>query len=290
MNNPIILHVNCVEQGQTIDEMCRLAAQWGYEGIEFRRKRGGAVETPEEYLDAIARAIDRAGLKHVLFGGPGPDLMKADADARRRETDECVAFYRAAARRFKLTVCNTMTGTLVAPNTHYFEFDRNGSALATEEQWAWAVEGFRELGDLAAELGFRFAFETHNCFIHDLAEPSRKLVDRIGRKSVGINFDFGNMVLNPKGGTLADAFRILGDTIYEVHLKNCYLLPVTKYYNFIPCPLADGVINHREFLRRLKAMNYAGPIAVETPREGDREWFAREDLKYLRTLMEEIGW
>jgi len=210
MPNPIILHANCVEQGQTILEMCQRAVQWGYDGIEFRRHRGQVQETPGQYLEAIARARQATGLKHVLFGGPGPDFMKADPDARRRDGDECASFYRAAAKLFELSVCNTMTGTLVAPNTHYFEFDKNGSAVATEEQWQWAVEGFQELGDLAAELGFRFAFETHNCFIHDLPEPARRLVDRIDRPSVGINFDFGNILLNPRGCSLADSFRILG--------------------------------------------------------------------------------
>ena len=288
MSNPIIMHVNCVEQGQTIEEMCRLAVKWGYEGIEFRRRRGEVNESPEQYLDALARAVKSTGLKHVLFGSPGPELMVSDADARRRDLDDCAAFYRAAAKRFKLSVCNSMTGTLVAPNVPYHEFDKNGSAVATEEQWQWAVEGFQQLGDLAAELGFRFAFETHNCYLHDLPEPARRLVDRIARPSVGINFDFGNILINPKGSSLAECFRILGSTIYEVHIKNLYLLPVTRYYNYICCPLADGVINHREFLRHLKAMDYAGPIVIETPREGDRESFARDDLKYLKKLMEEV--
>jgi sugar phosphate isomerase/epimerase len=290
MSTSIILHVNAVEQGQSIEEMCRRAVEWGYDGIEFRRKRGGVAETPEAYLDEIARWRDRTGLKEVLFGGPGPNFMTADGELRRRELDECVAFYRAAARRFKLTLCNTMTGTLVAPNVHYFEFDRNGSNLATEEQWRWAVEGFQTLGDLAGELGFRFAFETHNCFIHDLAAPARKLVDRIDRPAVGINLDYGNIALHPQGGSLAEAVALCGDRIYEVHLKNLYKLPVTTYYNFIPCPLADGIINHREFLRLLKARAYAGPICIEQPREGDREWYSRVDLQYLRNLMGEVGW
>ena len=34
---------------------------------------------------------------------------------------------------------------------------------------------------------------------------------------------------------------------------------IQKYYNFIPCPLADGVINHREFLRHLKALRITQP-------------------------------
>jgi sugar phosphate isomerase/epimerase len=46
MNNPVILHVNFVEQGQSVAEMCRAAVSWGYDGVEFRRKRSQVEETP----------------------------------------------------------------------------------------------------------------------------------------------------------------------------------------------------------------------------------------------------
>jgi sugar phosphate isomerase/epimerase len=289
MNNPIILHVNFVEQGQSIAEMCQSATAWGYDGVEFRRKRSGLDETPEQYLDAIARAAQRNGLKHVLFGGPGPNLMSADRAVRRKEIEECLAFYRAAAKRFPLTVCNTMTGGLLAPGAQYHEYDRNGSAAASEEQWEWAVEGFQVLGDLATELGFAFAFETHNCYLHDLPDVTHQLVDRIGRASVGTNFDYGNIILHPARPSLEQAIRQCGDTIKYLHLKNVYLLPGMKYQNYISCPLADGAINNRELLRLMKSQGYAGPICIEAPRPGDRGAFAVQDLAYLKRLMAELA-
>ncbi len=288
MNNPVILHVNFVEQGQLVAEMCQAAVAWGYDGVEFRRKRSQVDETPEQYLDAIARAVERAGLTHVLFGGPGPNLMRADESVRQKEIEECVAFYRAAAKRFSLTVCNTMTGSILAPGAPYHEYDRNGSAAASEAQWQWAVEGFQTLGDLAAELGFSFAFETHNCYLHDLPEVTRRLVDRIDRPSVGTNFDYGNIILHPTRPSLEQSIAACGGTIKYLHLKNVYLLPGMKYQNYISCPLADGAINNREFLRLMKAQSFAGPICIEAPRPGDRGHFAVEDLAYLRRLMAEV--
>lgn len=287
MNNPLIMHVNCVEQGQSILEMCQCAVRWGFAGIEFRRKRGQVTETPEEYLETIARAVDQTHLPYVLFGGPGPDLMQADAGKRRQAVDECIHFYRAAARLFRLTVCNTMTGPIKRPDAGYLEFDKNGSACATPEQWDQAVEGFKSLGDLATELGFRFAFETHNCYLHDLPQPTRTLVERIGKPSVGINLDHGNIVLHPQAVSLAEAIKVCGPHLYEVHLKNMYMLSTPLPGNYIACPLADGIINHRAYLRHLKALHYEGPICIETPREGDREWYARQDLAYWRTLLVE---
>jgi sugar phosphate isomerase/epimerase len=288
MNNPVILHVNFVEQGQSIPEMCRLAVAWGYDGVEFRRKRSQADETPEQYLDSIAREAKQAGLKHILFGGPGPNLMSSDAAVRQKEIDECIAFYRAAAKRFPLTVCNTMTGSILAPGAQYHEYNRNGSAAVSEEQWQWAVEGFQVLGDLAAEIGFGFAFETHNCYLHDLPDVTRRLVDRIGRPSVGTNFDYGNIILHPTRPSLEQSIAACGDTIKYLHLKNLYLLPGMKYQNHISCPLADGAIDNREFLRLMAAQSFAGPICIEAPRPGDRGHFAVEDLAYLKRLMAEV--
>lgn len=288
MDNPVILHVNYVEQGQSVAEMCQRAAAWGYDGIEFRRKRSGIAETMEDYLDAIARSVEETGLKHVLFGGPGPNLVTADGDARAAEIEECAAFYRSAAKRFDLTVCNTMTGVIMGPGAKYHEYDRNGSSAATEEHWQWAVEGFQTLGDVAAELGFVFAFEIHNCYLHDLPEPTRKLVDRIARTSVGINFDYGNIIWHPSKPSLEEALEMCAGRIYYVHLKNSFVVAGATYQNSIPCGLADGVINNRDCLRRIKALDFRGPVCIEAPRQGDREHYAQEDLAYLRRVMAEV--
>ena len=55
-----------------------------------------------------------------------------------------------------------------------------------EDQWKWATE-FKELGKLANELGFRFAFETHMNYIHDTPAAAKKLADLIDEPSVGVN-------------------------------------------------------------------------------------------------------
>ncbi len=288
MNNPIILHVNFVEQGQSISKMCQLAVAWGYDGIEFRRKRLEVEETMQQYLDAIAVAVEQTGLGHVLFGGPGPDLANPDESVRQAEVEECIAFYRAAAKRFPLTICNTVAGFILDPSAPYHEFDRNGSAAATEAQWDWAVDGFQVLGDLAAELGFSFAFETHNGYLHDLPDVTRRLVDRIDRPSVGINLDYGNIILHPVRPSLEASIQECGTAIKYLHLKNVHLLPGVKYRNYISCPLADGAINNRRLLQLMKAQGFAGPICIEAPRPGDRSHFAVEDLSYLKTLMSEI--
>ena len=49
--------------------------------------------------------------------------------------------------------------------------------------------------------------------------------------------------------------------------------------------LADGEINHRHYVKLLMASGYDGPICIEGPRPGDREWFAQRDLAYLESVI-----
>jgi sugar phosphate isomerase/epimerase len=53
--------------------------------------------------------------------------------------------------------------------------------------------------------------------------------------------------------------------------------------------LGDGEINTRHLLRLLSAMGYTGPLCLEGPRAGDREWFAQQDIAYLRRLLAELS-
>ncbi len=287
MTLPIIMHVNYCEQGQSIDEICQKAVDWGFDGVEFRRKRGRVEEGVEEYLDAIASGVAKSGLNQVIFGSPGPDLMTNDAAVREKGIEDAITFYKLASERFKLSVCNTMTGTLRNPDTNipYSEYERHGSAVATEEQRKWAAEGFKVLGSLAEGLGFRFAFEIHMCYLHDLPASARKLVDMIDNPSVGINLDYGNVVYFKGIPSLAQTISDLSDKLYYVHLKNSVGLRDSSRF---PTALGEGQINHREYLNLLKENGYNGPICIEAPRPGDREWYAKRDLAYIKSVINDI--
>jgi hypothetical protein len=100
MNHPIIMHINYCEQGQSIPAACRKAAAWGYDGIELRGRRFDVQEPPEAYLDMVADAARKAGLRHVLFGYPTADMMLPDAAlARAVSLAEGLAAVEAARQR-----------------------------------------------------------------------------------------------------------------------------------------------------------------------------------------------
>lgn len=292
MSLPVIMHVNYCEQGQTLEEMCLKAVDWGYDGIEFRSSRHGVDETVEQYLDAVAAAVAKSGLRVVMFGGPGWDMNNEDPAYRKAQVEAALNFYRLAAERFQLTVCNTGCGALRNPDPTVpgWAYERHGSGAAEDKHFQWAAEGFREIGALAEELGFKLAFETHMNGLADLPAPTARLLDLIGSPAVGANLDYGNMVYFPQPPTPAEAVSTLAGRIYMLHLKNVYAVRTSERTVMIPCPLGDGIINHRQLFGLLRDAGFAGPMCVEAPRAGDREWFAQQDIAYLRSVLADMGW
>jgi sugar phosphate isomerase/epimerase len=289
MTYPIIMHVNYCEQGQSVEEICRKAAAWGFDGVEFRRKRIGVEETTEEYLDELERGVEASGLKHVLFGYPGPLLIKESAGEREREVEQAIAFYRHVAERFRVRTVNLLTGALHNPDRSvpYFEYTRHGSFIATDEQWEWQVKGCQGMADGLSDVDIRFGFETHMVYLHDTVEAVKKLVQKINRPSIGANLDYGNIIDFEKHPSLEEAVRELGDKIHYVHLKNS--APLRGAPGRLATGLGEGEINNRQFVRLLMAAGYEGPLCLEAPRPGDREWYAPQDLAYIKSVLADLG-
>ncbi len=290
MNNPVIMHINYCEQGQSFPELCKKAAAWGFDGIEFRGARlDGVKQSAEEYLDVITSSMKAAGLKFALFGHPLSNFNVPDAAARAEEAARSVRFYRLAKERLgaRFACSNCFAGPMMNPDKKVASdaYDKHGSGCATPQQWEWAVEGYRIIASEVEKLGVRLAFETHMNYLHDTVQAARQLVDRIGSPAVGINIDYVNQVYFPTFPTLKEAVALAGDRLYYVHLKNCISVPGAGKF---ATALEEGEVNNRQFLRLLKDAGFSGPVCVEAPRPGDREWFARQDLAYVRSVMKDI--
>ncbi|MCE5240610.1 sugar phosphate isomerase/epimerase [bacterium] len=278
----VLMHINYFEAGYSLSTLFDEAKFYGYDGVELRGTREGL--TPAKYVAQVKKEMARTGLCVVMACPCNLNNPKADerAAAVEQSTD---LLKKAAAIGVKLF--NTMAGSLTVAGIPYTEFDKHGSGAATWEQWAWAVEGFQQLGAVAEELGVRMAFETHNGYIHDLAKPTAEFLRRIGSPAIGANLDMGNIVLNKNGEPLRDALSILGDKVYYNHLKNIFK-PSTGGY--IVCGLSDGVIDNRVWAQTLKDTGNRSPICLEAPRQGDRDFFAKADIEYFRWVLEGIGW
>jgi sugar phosphate isomerase/epimerase len=287
MSWPIIIHINTFEQGQTIEDACRCCVAWGYDGIEFRRKRAGVNEDAESYLDTIYRYTQKYKVQNVIFGSPGIQKAWGTEKEREEELNELIKFYELASQRFDLSLCNTFVGPIMnsAKDVPYAEYTKHGSYIAMEDHWKWAINSFREIGYLTQKLNFNISFETHMNYLNDTIDATLRLVKEIGCPNIGINLDYGNIIQYENPPSLEESIEKTSDSLFYVHLKNS--IGVGKQ-DRIHVGLGDGDINNRQLLKMLKEKDYKGPLCIENPRVGDREWFARNDIKYLKTLIEEV--
>ena len=292
--NPIIMHINYCEAdfdklGRSVDDACRKAAEWGYDGIEFRANVPGDLHCSEaEYIDAIAASRARYGIKHILFGRRVAGASSNDPEERAAGIRDAVTFFRMVHDKLGVTVCNTFGDIILNSDKSIpgYDYDHHGSAVATEAQWNNTAESFRGIGDAVAPLGMRIGFETHMNYIHDLPEAAARLVRMVDNPAVGVNMDYGNTVYFTKYPSIEETIRLYGDKLFYIHLKNSVGIRGSGRY---PVALCEGEINHRAYLGELLKMGYTGPIGIEAPRGGDREWFARQDLQYFKTLAKEVG-
>ena len=285
---PVLLHINYFEQGPSLREACRIAGELGADGIEFRQLPAGYQSGWRDYLDEVSRALDAYPLREVSFGGPGADLMVEDDAARESGVEDMAEFYRLARNRFPVRIFNVFTGRLLNPDRTLNPVDywHHGSVIATERQWSQAVEGVRRLARIAEEDGFDLAFETHGFYLHDTIEAAVSLARQSGSPRVGVLWDQANLMIFKNALPMVEAIRTLGTYLRYVHLKN-HLFPPAEALRF--CGLKDGIINVREQLRLLQDAAYEGPICLESPRDGDRLAFARDDLAYLSALQGDLG-
>ena len=284
MNNPVIMHINYCEQGQSLKEIFQVATDIGYDGVEFRRYKPGYAETPEQYWETIAKLREDYKLPYVFFGGPGIEVMTQDQDAIDQNLADYMHFLDVADEYGLLSTINFMTGTVRNPDVplDLAHCEDHGYACKTDWQWENAIKACRIIADYKPHV--KFAFETHMYYLHDTAKTTRELVDAIDRPNFGINLDYGNALFFPHTESLEEAIRISGDKLFYTHLKS-YQPIGSGAGQLLPTSLADGCINHRQYIKELKKLGFEGPIGIEAPRPGDREYFAAQDFNYIQPLI-----
>lgn len=285
---PVLLHVNYFEENyletaHSLETMFQKACDLGADGIELRLNQGRFAGSA--YWESIIAAQEKYPQKHISFGAL-LHLTAPETDAQQASIDEWVSAIEFLAPRLPLTILNIATGRLEDKSVSPHEYEKHGSHLQTKEIFRTQVAGLKDVLARVEPLDVRLAMETHQGFCHDLAEPSAALVDAVGSSHLGVLLDYGNMIGFQPMPDLEKTIQTLGRRTTYLHLKNSFL---TGLRPAVRCGLADGIINHRRYLELVQS--YAGilpPICIEAPRPGDREYFAAEDLAYIRRLLTEI--
>jgi L-ribulose-5-phosphate 3-epimerase len=145
------------------------------------------------------------------------------------------------------------------------------------------VEMLRRLGTVADLFGaakLRVGLETGQETAHDLVRLLRKLE----RPNVGVNFDPANMILYDKGNPI-EALRVLGPWIWQVHIKDAVRTTVPGTWG-AELPAGAGEVDWRAFFAALKELNFTGDFVIE--REAGNQRVA--DIRTAREVVESSSW
>lgn len=157
--------------------------------------------------------------------------------------------------------------------------------LPATDQWQWALETCRELGEYAASHGVQIALELEPfrlSLLNSTAEMAR-FIDACDHPAVRANIDISHMVLSDSGPETLEALR--GKAIH-VHISDCD----GKQHGDLPP--GRGVIKFTPYLQAVKDLEIDGVVSIELEFAPDPEriveW-VEEAYRETAKRMEMVG-
>ena len=301
----------------SIEEMARLTAGFGYDGIElacwgdhFEVGRAlneeGYCERKRELLDrhglqclaisnhlvgqAVLDVIDerhRAILSPAIWGDGKPEGVNQRASEELKNTAR-------AAQKFGVDVVNGFTGSSIWHLLYSFP---PVSPAMIQAGFDLLAERFNPILDVFGECGVKFALEVHPTEIaFDIHTAQRALEALDHRPEFGFNFDPSHLIW--QGIDPVQFIRAFSDRIYHVHVKDAIVKLdgrsgiLASHLNFgdhrrgwdFRSPGRGGV-NFEEIIRALNDVGYQGPLSIEWEDSGmDRQFGAREACEFTKKL------
>lgn len=306
--------------GQWVDlpfvEVCKLASQWGYDGLEVASS-GDHLDvfraaTDDDYVAQFRNTIDKYGLQVYAISNHSTgqcvcddpidfrhrDLLSArtwgdgDPEGVRQRAAEEMKITATAARRVGAKVVTGFSGSKI---WKYVAMYPPVDALVIQDGYDDFARRWNPIMDAFEDEGVKFALEVHPSEIAYDYWTTKATLDAVGRREAfGLNWDPSHMIwqgLDP-AVFLAD----FADRIYHVHCKDTKThfdgrngrlsshLPwgdVRRGWDFISAGLGDA--DFESYFRTLNQIGYQGPVSVEWEDPGmNRLSGAPLALKYAR--------
>ncbi|WP_157756731.1 sugar phosphate isomerase/epimerase [Plantactinospora sp. KBS50] len=206
---------------------------------------------------ALAQARD-AGTSVYCLGYWGEFIgLPETVDWVRRAIEAC--------GRHGVPMVNGSAGWLVQePRLWDRDWRKNGSAMATDEDYAVVAAAYRGLADEAAAVGVRIGIEVHPNTVHDTVPAAARLLSLIDRRNVTVTLDPANAV--PLAPDDPAELALLGGGPTYFHLKNCLAREGVADFTV---DAANGVVDNYRWLAALLAAGTCPAVAVEYCGAGD---------------------
>jgi len=148
-----------------------------------------------------------------------------------------------------------------------------------EQGYPGMICALREVAAHCKTNGQKFLFETGQ----ETPFTLLRAIDDIGLDNLGVNFDPANLMLYGKANPL-DALEVLAPYVCGVHAKDGSY-PKGGRDMGVEYPVGEGKVNFPEFLRRLRALRYDGPLTIECEIKGEETAGVAIAAKRLREML-----
>lgn len=302
------------------EEVCRLASEWGYDGLEIAcwgdHFEVDKALSDETYIPRKRAQLDKYGLSvHAISNhlvgqavcdnpiderhkGILPARIWGDGEpegVRRRAAAEMADTARAAA---KLGV-NVVVGFTGSPIWHFVAMFPPVPQSMIDAGYEEFARRWHPILDVYDEVGVRFAHEVHPSEIAYDYHTTRRTLDALGnRPAFGLNWDPSHMVwqgCDPVGFILDFAERIyhvdckdtkvrMGDGRRGILSSHLPWADLRRGWDFVST--GHGDVPWEDCFRALNSIGYEGPISIEWEDAGmDRLVGAPQALQFVRGLL-----
>ncbi len=157
--------------------------------------------------------------------------------------------------------------------------------ITPKDQWNWAVDEVRKLGEYAAALGLEIAVELepfHLSLVNSVDRMAQFLAD-VAHPAVKANVDISHLVLAKDS---PEQLEKLAGKIAHVHLSDCD----GRVHGDLPP--GRGVVDFPPYLRALEQARFTGAVSIEleySPEPGKIVDWVAEAYQATDRLMNEAG-
>ena len=201
-----------------------------------------------------------------------------------------IADFNEPVRSFHVTRTKSfidLARELGAKNVLYVmgEYLWQQEVIKPEDQWAWAVEGTREIGEYALERGVEIAVELEPFKLSLVNNVDRmaRFIEEVNCAAVFANIDVSHVVL---AGDPPSSLRRLKGLARHVHLSDCD----GKVHGDLPP--GHGVINFVPYLEAIRELEIDGVVSIELEYcpepEKIVEWVT-DAYRATAQLMDQVG-
>jgi D-psicose/D-tagatose/L-ribulose 3-epimerase len=230
-------------RAEPVETTIRRLAKYGYNSIEISydsvELSPGAPGTRAVKQMLADNGIGCYGSISLMF--TGRDLIHADPAVRASS----VEYLKKCTQMVADLDGSTMS---IVPS----EGGKVKAMASPEEEWAWAVEGLKEVRDYANQVGVRVAIEPLNRFETNFInrhDQALVLAEAVG-PDVGVCLDVYHM--NMEDANMFKAIENAGGKLYDLHVAD---------NNRMGCGM--GALDWEQLIGTCKKIGYEGSLTVE---------------------------